>query len=267
MALSRAARIILVGAPGVGKGTQTERLIKRFPQLSSISSGDLLRKNVRERTPLGIQAEAKMKAGALVPDTMILRLIINELTTRGWIRDSNLRPYSVYSSSMAMDVEDTVDSVLIPSGLRTSMYSYSDKPSASFILDGFPRTASQATQLDNIVPINMVVNLQTPSEIIIERICNRWVHEPSGRVYNTTFNPPKEKGKDDVTGEPLTRRADDDPEVWKARLKTFNETYQSLLEHYDKHGVLWTVNGNSSDEITPQLFAELSKRFGVAESP
>jgi adenylate kinase len=206
-----------------------------------------------------------MKAGALVPDAMILRLIVNELTTRGWIQDSNLRPYSVYSTSLSMGGDGTVDSVLIPSGLRTSMYTYSEKPSASFILDGFPRTASQALQLDTIVPINMVVNLQTPSEIIIERICNRWVHAPSGRVYNTTYNAPKEEGKDDVTGEPLTRRSDDDPEVWKARLETFNETYQSLLEHYDKLGILWTVNGNSSDEITPQLFEEFGKRFGVAD--
>lgn len=266
MALSRAARIILVGAPGVGKGTQTARLIKRFPQLSSISSGDLLRDNVRKQTPLGIQAEAKMRSGALVPDSMILRLIVNELTTRGWIQDSNLRPYAVYSSSLEMGADENVDSVMIPSGLRTSTYTYSDKPSASFILDGYPRTASQADSLDAIVPINMVVNLQTPSEIIIERICNRWVHAPSGRVYNTTFNPPKMEGKDDVTGEALTRRSDDDPEVWKARLKTFNETYQSLLDHYDKLGVLWTVKGNSSDEITPQLFEEFGKRFGAANS-
>ncbi|KAF1959091.1 adenylate kinase-like protein [Byssothecium circinans] len=265
MSLSRAARIILVGAPGVGKGTQTERLMKRFPELSSISSGDLLRKNVRERTPLGIQVEAKMKAGALVSDTMILRLIVNELTTRRWIQDSTLRPYNVYSSSIGMDMEDTVDSVLIPSALRTSKYSYSDHPGASFILDGFPRTATQALQLDDIVPINMVVNIQTPSEIIIDRICNRWVHAPSGRVYNTTFNPPKVPGKDDVTGESLTRREDDDPEVWKARLKRFQETNSNLLEHYDKLGVLWTVNGNSSDEITPQLFDEFGKRFGAIE--
>jgi adenylate kinase len=205
-----------------------------------------------------------MRSGALVPDTMILRLIVNELTTRGWIQDSNLRPYSVYSSSLGMGMDETVDSVMIPSGLRTSMYTHSEKPSASFILDGFPRTAAQALQLDDIVPINMVVNLQTPSEIIIERICNRWVHAPSGRVYNTTFNPSKVEGKDDVTGEPLTRRSDDDPDVWKARLKTFNETYQSLLDHYAKLGILWTVEGNSSDEITPQLFEEFGKRFGVA---
>jgi len=262
--LSRAARVILVGAPGVGKGTQSERLMKKFPDLSSISSGDLLRKNVRERTPLGIQAESKMKPGALVPDTMILRLIVNELTTRGWIRDGTLRPYAVYASSVSM-ADSTVDSVHIPSALRTSRYTFSEHPSASFILDGFPRTAVQAVQLDDIVPINMVVNLDTPSDIIIDRICNRWVHEPSGRVYNTTFNAPKVEGKDDVTCEPLSRRADDDPEVWKARLKSFKENNAPLLEHYDKLGVLWTVNGSSSDEISPQLFKEFGKRFGVLE--
>lgn len=205
-----------------------------------------------------------MKAGALVPDTMILRLIVNELTTRGWIRDSTLRPYAVYSSSVDMS-ENTVDSILIPSALRTSKYTFSDHPSASFVLDGFPRTAVQAVKLDDIVPINLVVNLNTPSDIIIDRICNRWVHEPSGRIYNTTFNPPKSPGKDDVTGEPLSRRADDDPEVWKARLKSFKENNEPMLEHYDKQGVLWTVNGDSSDEISPQLFKEFSKRFGVVE--
>ena len=263
--LSRAARIILVGAPGVGKGTQSERLMKRFPQVSSISSGDLLRKNVRERTPLGIQAEHKMKSGTLVPDTMILRLIVNELTTRGWIRDSTLRPYAVYSSSVLME-DATVDSVIVPSGLRTSRYTYSDHPSASFILDGFPRTAVQAVQLEDIIPINLVVNISTPSDIIIDRICNRWVHAPSGRVYNTTFNAPKVEGKDDVTGEPLTRRADDDPEVWKERLKSFNENNAPLLEHYEKKGVLWTVKGNSSDDISPQLFQEFGKRFSVVDN-
>lgn len=203
-----------------------------------------------------------MKSGALVPDAMILRLIVNELTTRGWIRDNSLRPYAVYASS-GNTGDVTVDSVSIPSLFRTARYTFSDKPAASFILDGFPRTAVQAVQLDDIVPINLVVNLNTPSDIIIDRICNRWVHAPSGRVYNTTFNAPKVEGKDDVTGEPLTRRADDDPEVWKARLKSFKENNEPLLEHYDKMGVLWTVDGNSSDEISPKLFDEFSKRFGA----
>ena len=111
--------------------------------------------------------------------------------------------------------------------------------------------------------MNMAIHVHTPAEIIIERIGNRWVHAASGRVYNTTFNAPKVPGKDDITGEPLIQRDDDKPEVWRSRLKTFEESSQSLLEHYDKMGVLWRVEGNSSDEITPKIFAEFQKRFGA----
>lgn len=209
-----------------------------------------------------------MKAGTLVPDTMILRLIVNELTTRGWLRDDNLRPYSVYSSTSLEEVESdsTIDSITIPSDLRTARYNYSDDPSASFILDGFPRTAPQAQQLDELIPINLVVNIDTPADIIMDRICNRWVHEPSGRVYNTTFNPPKVEGLDDVTGERLSQRSDDTPEVWKARLATYKASSEPLLEHYDKMGVLVTCSGNSSDEITPKLLKEFSKRFAAVET-
>lgn len=212
-----------------------------------------------------------MKAGSLVPDIMILRLITNELTTRGWLTDSAIRPYRVYSSSMDMgsnmsNMDKSVDNISIPFSARGERYTYSDDPSASFILDGFPRTAVQASQLDKLIPINMVVHIDTPSEIIIDRICNRWVHEASGRVYNTTFNAPKEEGKDDITGDALIQRDDDDPKVWKARLKAFKETSESLLEHYDRLGVLWTVKGNSSDEITPKILKEFGKRFGAVEN-
>ena len=139
-----------------------------------------------------------------------------------------------------------------------------ESPSASFILDGFPRTASQASQLDGFLSMNFVVHIDTPDDIILDRIANRWVHGPSGRVYNTTFNPPKTPGKDDVTGEPLTRREDDDPETYKTRLRKFKEGSFPLLEHYDKMGLLWRVKGNSSDEISPKLFEEFGKRFGTS---
>ncbi|RAL68010.1 hypothetical protein DID88_008734 [Monilinia fructigena] len=160
MRLRRAARIILVGAP-------------RF---SAISSGDLLRDNVKNRTPLGIKAESTIKSGSLVPDAMILRLILHELKTR-------------------------------------------------------------------------------------ERIAGRWVHAPSGRVYNTTFHAPKVAGLDDITGEKLTKRPDDCEETWKTRLKKFEETSEPLLEHYARKGVLWEVQGNSSDEISPKLYQEFERRF------
>jgi len=190
---------------------------------------------------------------------MILQLIMGELTSRGWLTSSvprapTLNPGSTPARSTSWREHDS----------QEELYEANEDPASSFILDGFPRTAPQATQLDELVPINFVVHLKTPTEIILDRIRNRWVHAPSGRVYNTTFNPPKTAGKDDVTGENLTRREDDCPETWKKRLQQFDELSMPLLEHYDKLGVLWRVEGNSSDEISPKLFDEFEKRFGAA---
>ncbi|EEQ86377.1 adenylate kinase, variant [Blastomyces dermatitidis ER-3] len=234
--LKKAARIILVGAPGVGKGTQTERLIKRYPQLASISSGDLLRENVRSKTPLGLKAESTILAGNLVPDNVILDLISSELTSKGWLTTA-------------------------PPAANATRAAPTLNPTASFILDGFPRTAAQASSLDSLIPINLVVHLLTPPAIIISRITSRWVHPPSGRVYNTQFNAPKEPGKDDVTGEPLVQREDDSIETWKQRLRKFEETSRPLLEHYERRGCLWRVEGETSNEISPKLFAEIERRF------
>jgi adenylate kinase len=109
--------------------------------------------------------------------------------------------------------------------------------------------------------VNFVVELITPASVILNRIASRWVHEPSGRVYNTDFHAPKIPGKDDVTGEPLTQREDDSIDTWKQRLQKFEETSRALLDHYDGRGCLWRVEGNSSDEISPKLFAEVERRF------
>ncbi|KAI1409000.1 adenylate kinase [Hypoxylon sp. FL1857] len=266
MRLRRAARVILVGAPGVGKGTQSERLLRRFPQLSAISSGDLLRHNVKNRTPLGIKVEKTMKTGGLVSDDLILRLITNELGRRGWLFG---RPNVMTLSSSVGDaaslegVPDTFGPGLEADPLAGATLSRqaSEDPAASFLLDGFPRTAAQAKRLDDIVPINWAVSIQTPFDVIMERISSRWVHEPSGRVYNTTFHPPKVPGFDDITGEPLVQRADDTEEVYRARFQKFQETSEPLLEHYAKKGVLWEVHGMSSDEISPKLYQEFERRF------
>lgn len=272
MRLRRAARVILIGAPGVGKGTQSERLLNRFPQLQSISSGDLLRQNVKNKTPLGIKVESTMKSGGLVSDDLMLRLISNELVTRGWIKGQGPPPVMTLSSSSTTepDVMDmspgksAVDSIL-NAAPRDGAYpppEASECPSASFLLDGFPRTAAQAEILDRIVPINLVVSIKTPFEVVMERIAGRWVHEPSGRVYNTTFNAPRVRGIDDVTGEPLVQRPDDSEAVYRARFDKFEETSRPLLEHYGGKGVLWEVNGMSSDEISPKLFSRFEEVFG-----
>lgn len=175
----------------------------------------------------------------------MLDLIYSELATKGWLKPSPNSP-TQNSASSSHDQNSPRSTIA---------------PSASFILDGFPRTATQALSLDRILPINFVVHLFTPPAVIISRITKRWVHAPSGRVYNTEFNPPKVAGKDDVTGEPLIQRADDSIDTWKQRLKKFEESSQALVQHYEKQGSLWRVEGNSSDEISPQLFAEIERRF------
>lgn len=220
--------------------------------------------------PPGNQAAELMNRGALVPDSMILRLIRNALTTRGWLIPADgMKPITLNFSSTQVSSDPTVtesvqnsDYIHLPPDLDAE-YRYSEHPDASFILDGFPRNAAQAAQLEKMIPVNMAIHVHTPTEIILERIGNRWVHAKSGRVYNTTFNKPKVEGKDDITGEPLIQRDDDKPEVWRERLKTFEDSSRDLLGYYERKGVLWKVDGGSSDEITPKIFAEFQQRFGA----
>lgn len=183
-----------------------------------------------------------MKAGALVPDAMILRLILRELQARAFVP----------SGSSLSDALNTGQPLTA-----------SADPSASFLLDGFPRTAPQAERLDALLPPNFVVHLQTPTDILLKRIAGRWVHEPSGRVYNVGFNAPRVPGRDDVTGERLVQREDDSEEVWKERLRKFDQDSGPLLEWYEREGVLWRVEGETSDEISPKLFGEFEKRFAA----
>ncbi len=265
--LRRAARIILVGAPGVGKGTQSERLMKRFPQLCSIATGDLLRENVKQQTTLGTcagsyvkdtanfayagkQAETHMKDGGLVPDPLILNLILTELTSRKWLETSDTN-------------QNIIAALERGNGSAGKGVHASNSPDTSFILDGFPRTATQGKALAHLLPINLVFQLVTPVDIILSRMANRWTHAASGRVYNVGFNDPKVPGKDDVTGEALMQRDDDSEATWRKRLAKFEETSQNLLDFYrEEPDLVVKVQGNSSDEISPQIFTEIEKRFG-----
>lgn len=194
---------------------------------------------------------------------MILRLIRNTLTTRGWLMPTEgAKPFTL--NSVAADYNSSPqDSFMTMPYSQDTDYDYSDDPDASFILDGFPRTAAQAAQLGGLLPINMVIHIHTPASIILDRICNRWIHPASGRVYNTTYNAPKVDGQDDITGDKLVQRDDDKPGVWQARLQSFEDNAAPLLEHYEKLGVLWKVEGDSSDAISPKIFEEFGKRFGA----
>ncbi|XP_041778327.1 GTP:AMP phosphotransferase AK3, mitochondrial [Anopheles merus] len=125
--------------------------------------------------------------------------------------------------------------------------------SHSWLLDGFPRTREQADDLWNQERIDSVINLDVPFEVIIERIQSRWVHLPSGRVYNVGFNDPKTPGRDDVTGEPLSQRPDDTPTAVRKRLEVYDACTRPINEYFDKKGVLVTFKGSTTDEIWPHV--------------
>ena len=191
-----------------------------------------------------------MKSGSLVPDPLILDLILRELTSRNWLSTSKLNTniisaISQRSRSTSCAVEPSQD------------------PDSSFILDGFPRTAMQADSLSQLLPMNLVLHLVTPVEIILSRMATRWVHASSGRVYNIGFNDPKVAGIDDITGEKLMQREDDSEETWRKRLAKFEETSSGLLGFYKEKqpATVVVVRGNSSDEISPQIFEEVERRF------
>lgn len=210
-------RLLILGAPGSGKGTQTSRLLKQLPSIQSLSSGDILRSHIKNGTSIGQEASSYIKSGQLVPDSTMVSLITQELKTKGWL-----------------------------------------DAKSSWLLDGFPRTATQASALDDVLsendcPINLAVELDVDQKVILERIEARWVHVPSGRVYNIDYNPPKVPFHDDVTGEPLTKREDDTAEVFQKRLDQYNKEIEPLKKFYESKGVLRVVSGNTSDIIFPKF--------------
>ncbi|CAM9435369.1 unnamed protein product [Chrysoparadoxa australica] len=122
-----------------------------------------------------------------------------------------------------------------------------------FILDGFPRTVPQAEKLDELLAskgakIDHVVNLEIDDDMLVKRITGRWIHQPSGRSYNTHFNPPKVAGVDDVTGEPLMQRGDDNAAALVDRLKVFHAQTQPVIDHYEAKKVVAHINADQDME-------------------
>ncbi len=195
--------IIMLGAQGTGKGTVAGMIGKEIG-LPQISTGDIFRKNISEKTPLGIEADKYISKGDLVPDEVTVPMVEDRLT---W--------------------EDAKNGA---------------------ILDGFPRTIEQAEKLDEILSkngnkVDLVVNLVTPKEELIDRMLTRRVctNQECKTTYNTKLNPPKVEGICDKCGSPLKQRADDsDPEAIKRRLEIYEEKTSPLVEYYDKKGVLKT---------------------------
>ncbi|XP_063334808.1 GTP:AMP phosphotransferase AK3, mitochondrial [Pelmatolapia mariae] len=176
----------------------------------------------------------------------ILRANINAQTELGLLMKSCI--------DQGQLVPDDVMSRLILNDLRAT-------DGSSWLLDGFPRTVSQAESLDGVYTLDTVINLNVPFQTIKQRLTSRWTHLPSGRVYNTDFNPPKVPGFDDDTGEPLFQRDDDRPETVTRRLKSYETQTEPVLEYYRSKGVLETFSGTETNKIWPHVEVFLQRKL------
>ena len=181
-------KLILLGAPGVGKGTQAQYIVEKYG-VPQISTGDMLRDAVRSGNELGQKVKAVMDSGALVTDEIILDLVKERIQQ--------------------------------------------DDCKNGFLFDGFPRTIPQAQALvDQSIAIDCVIEINVPDSEIVTRLSGRRSHPESGRVYHIKYNPPKEEGKDDATGEPLVQRDDDKEETIVERLSVYREQTEPLVAFY-----------------------------------
>ena len=195
-------RIILLGMPGAGKGTQAQFLIDKL-KIPQISTGDMLRAAIKTGTPLGIEAKQYMNKGELVPDAIVIELAKQRVKEPDCAK--------------------------------------------GFIVDGFPRTIPQAEALrDAGVDIDFVLEIAVGDDEILRRLSGRRVHPASGRTYHVSFNPPKTPGKDDVTGEDLVQRADDNEETVRKRIINYHAQTQPLIAYYSK----WSASG---DKRAPRI--------------
>lgn len=210
-------RIVLLGAPGAGKGTQAQFLMAKFG-IPQISTGDMLRAAISAGTELGKQAKAVMDAGQLVSDDLIIGLVKERITQ-----------------------EDC---------------------KAGFLLDGFPRTIPQADAMkENGVSVDHVLEFDVPDEVIVERMAGRRVHSGSGRVYHLVYNPPKVEGKDDVTGDDLSIRPDDEESTVRKRLAIYHEQTKPLVDFYQAEAKAGNcqylaVDGTQAVEAVNALLSE-----------
>lgn len=190
---SKTLRLIFVGPPGSGKGTQAPKFKAEF-ELAHLSTGDMLRDAVSKQTEIGVQAKAIMNEGKLVPDELVVQLIAEAIKApecrKGFILDGFPR---------TVDQAKLLDSLL----------------------------SKHDTAIDG------VINLTVDDELLIKRITGRLIHPPSGRSYNIYFNPPKVEGKDDITGEDLVKRGDDTEEKLRTRLEEFHAKTEPVLQHYE----------------------------------
>ena len=213
-------KIIIMGPPGAGKGTQAESIVKTYG-VTHVSTGDMFREALRNQTELGLLAKSYMDKGNLVPDSVTVALVKERL-------------------------------------------SKVDCKEKGFLLDGFPRNASQALELDKILseldmPIDAAINIHVPSEILVNRVVGRRVCKTCGKSYHIEYNKPLTEGVCDDCNGVLYQRADDNQETIENRVNLYNTQTAPLLDYYSKKGLLKSVNGNQD---VNKVFEEIKNSLG-----
>ena len=216
-------RLVFLGAPGVGKGTQADRVTARFGW-PKISTGDLLREAVRNQTPLGLEAKKSMDAGKLVPDSVVI----------GMVRDKLAEP-------------------LCRNG---------------FVLDGFPRTVTQAEELNGILTekklsLDRVINFRVSRQDVVNRLSGRRSCPKCQSVYHVAFAAPKINGQCDRCGAGLIQRSDDKPETIEARLKVYDEQTAPLIAYYENKQTLSDLDGSGDMEHVYERLSTLLIGLGA----
>lgn len=201
-------RIVLLGPPGVGKGTQASNIVEKF-NIPHISTGDILRENIKNNTELGITAKSFMDKGHLVPDELVVSIMKNRLLE-----------------------DDCKDGFLLDGFPRT----VDQAKALDEALDGMG------------ISLNKVVNIKAADDVLIERISGRRVCKACGATYHVTYNPPKKEGICDIDGEKLLQRDDDKVETVKTRINVYEEQTAPLIDYYNDQGILLDVDGTKSIE-------------------
>lgn len=205
-------KLIMLGAPGAGKGTQAEILSKML-HIPTISTGNILRAAVKAGTPIGLKAKSLMDSGALVPDDVIIGIIAERL------RESDCQN--------------------------------------GYVLDGVPRTIPQAEAMEQQgVEIDCALELAVSDETIVERISGRRTCGACSTTFHAVSNPPKMEGVCDLCGAELTIRADDAPEIVKARLAVYHEQTEPLIAFYEQRGKLKVVENQPTIDMTTAKIVE-----------